>query len=252
MKGVLSLLLVVSSISSAVGQLNFTDKQGRKQGEWQKKYPKSSALEFKGTFKDDKPVGVFTYYYPSTKVKAVIRHSENALRSEAFFYHDNGELMTYGIYRNMKKDSIWLNFGPSGRISFKESYKNDVLDGIKTVYFISEDINNKSSKVASIVNYRNGKLDGEFKEYFDFGGTKTVGQYSQDKKIGIWQEYHPNGQKMAMTRYKDGLRHGWCTANDESGKEVSRLYFFYGKLKQGRDLELLMKQMKEKGVNPNE
>jgi antitoxin component YwqK of YwqJK toxin-antitoxin module len=252
MKVVLSIILLVFTFSTAIAQLNFTDKQGRKQGVWQKTYPKSTALEYKGTFKDDKPVGVFTFYYPSTKVKAVIRHSDNAVRSEAFFYHENGELMTYGIYRNMKKDSVWLNFGPSGRISFKETYKNDILDGPKIVYFISEDINNKSSKISSISNYKNGKLDGEFKEYFDFGGTKTIGQYAMDKKVGIWQEYHPNGQKMAMTRYKEGIKHGWCTANDESGKEVSRLYFFRGKLQQGKDLEFIMKQMKEKGVNPND
>jgi antitoxin component YwqK of YwqJK toxin-antitoxin module len=252
MKGIVGLLCIVFALPSVFAQLNFTDKQGRKQGNWQKTYPKSSALEFKGAFKDDKPTGVFTFYYPSTKVKAVVRHSDKEARSEAFFYHENGELMTYGVYRNMKKDSVWLNFGPSGRISFKESYKNDILDGAKVVYFVSEDLNNKSSKISSMSNYKNGQLDGELKEYFDFGGTKTTGQYTADKKVGIWQEYHPNGQKMAFTRYKNGTKHGWCMAFDESGKEVSKVYFFYGKQKTGKDLEFLMKQMKEKGVNPNE
>jgi antitoxin component YwqK of YwqJK toxin-antitoxin module len=229
MKGIVGLLCIVFALPSVFAQLNFTDKQGRKQGNWQKTYPKSSALEFKGAFNGDKEA-----------------------RSEAFFYHENGELMTYGVYRNMKKDSVWLNFGPSGRISFKESYKNDILDGAKVVYFVSEDLNNKSSKISSMSNYKNGQLDGELKEYFDFGGTKTIGQYTADKKVGIWQEYHPNGQKMAFTRYKNGAKHGWCMAFDESGKEVSKVYFFYGKQKTGKDLEFLMKQMKEKGVNPNE
>jgi antitoxin component YwqK of YwqJK toxin-antitoxin module len=250
-KWIIGLMIFVGSILNVNAQ-NITDKQGRKQGAWQKTYPKSKALEYKGTFKDNKPVGVFTYFYPSTKVKAVIRHSETTNQSEAFFYHDNGELMTYGIYQNLKKDSVWLNFGPTGRISYKESYKNDILDGLKTIYFISEDINNKSSKISSMLNYKNGQLDGEFRELFDFGGKKIVGQYKEDEKVGIWEEFHPNGQKQALTRYKNGVRHGWCFAYNEAGKEVNKVYYFNGKRTEGKDLEFLFKQMKAKGVNPNE
>ncbi|MFA7275068.1 MAG: hypothetical protein WC044_14455 [Crocinitomicaceae bacterium] len=252
MKWILFLLPILFFVTEVNGQINQKDKQGKKQGVWQKNYPKSTAIEYKGQFKNDVPVGVFTYYYPSTKVKAVIKHGENTSRSEAYFYHESGVLMTFGIYQNMKKDSVWLNFGPSGRISYKETYKNDILDGLKTVYFISENLEDRSSKISSLLMYKAGKLNGEFKEYFDFGQVKTTGTYQDDKKVGIWEQYHPNGKKMAFTRYKDGLRHGWCQAFDESGKEVSKLYYFHGKLKQGKDLELLMKQMKEKGVNPNE
>ncbi len=251
-KWIACILICLIFVSKGIAQVNVTDKQGRKQGDWQKTYPKSSALEYKGTFKDNKPVGVFTYFYPSTKIKAVIKHNENSSRSEAFFYHENGVLMTYGIYQNMKKDSVWLNFGPSGRISFKETYKNDILHGPKIVYFISEDLNNKSSKVSSTLFYENGKLNGDYREFFDFGGKKVVGHFVDDKRVGIWEEYQVNGQKMALTRYKSGVRHGWCFAYDEAGKEVSKAYYFYGKRKEGKDLEFLMKQMKEKGVNPNE
>lgn len=252
MKWILVVLPMLFFVSKAIGQINQKDKQGKKQGVWQKNYPKSSALEYKGQFKNDKPVGVFTYYYPSTKVKAVIKHGENTSRSEAYFYHENGVLMSFGIYQNMKKDSVWLNFGPSGRISYKETYKNDVLDGLKTVYFISENLEDRSSKISALSMYKAGKLNGEFKEYFDSGQVKTTGTFQEDKKVGIWEQFHPNGKKMSLTRYKDGQRHGWCQAFDETGKEVSKLYYFHGKLKQGKDLELLMRQMKEKGLNPNE
>ena len=94
---------------------------------WQKSYPKSTAFEYKGQFKDDKPVGTFTYYYPSTKVKAVIKHDEKTGRSAALMYHESGVLFARGIYKNQLKDSVWDYFGPSGRLSKKETYLKDQL-----------------------------------------------------------------------------------------------------------------------------
>ena len=37
-----------------------------------------TALQYKGTFVNDKPVGQFWYYYPTSEVRAIIEHiSEN-------------------------------------------------------------------------------------------------------------------------------------------------------------------------------
>jgi hypothetical protein len=41
----------------SMAQLNQTDAKGRKQGEWAKTYPKSRVYQYKGQFKDDKPIG---------------------------------------------------------------------------------------------------------------------------------------------------------------------------------------------------
>ncbi|MDB9806089.1 hypothetical protein OAB73_00750 [Crocinitomicaceae bacterium] len=231
---------------------NTTDAKGRKQGPWQKTYPKSKALEYSGTFKDDKPVGKFIYYYPSTKLKAVIIHGESDNRSEAFFYHENGEVLSYGIYKNMKKDSVWLNFGPSGRISYKETYSQGILNGIKVIYFVPEELSDKSIRIMAQMTYVDGKLEGEYTELFDIGIVKVKGNYLNNKRHGEWSEYQPNGKLLSFSRYKNGVKHGWCTAHDETGKEVNKVYFFNGTMKTGRDLKLLMKQMKEKGINPNE
>ncbi len=232
-------------------QKNRTDEKGRKQGDWVKTFPGSRAILYKGQFKNDLPVGTFTYYYPSTKVKAIIKHDEETKRSVGYFYHENGELMTFGKYLNYKKDSLWFNFGPSGRISFTDSYKADSLHGVKTVYFVSENINDKSERKSRVMHYNNGKLDGDYKEWFDFGGVRTIGQYKDNKKVGYWIDYQPTGKMLAKTHYKNGIRHGWCYAYDKDGKEVNKVYYFLGELKEGKDLEFIMKQMKEKGINPN-
>jgi len=233
-----------------IGQ-NQVDAKGRKQGPWSKTYPKSKVYEYKGQFKDNKPVGTFTYFYASTKVKAIIKHDESSTRSVAYFYHENGNLMSAGIYRDLKKDSVWMNFLPSGRLSTSETFMNDLLHGKKIIYFVPEDVNDKSRFVSGAFNYENGKLKGEAIEYFDTGVTRSKGSYEMDKKVGVWDYFHPNGKKMIMERYKNGIRHGWQFAYDETGKEVGKSYYYYGQKKEGKELEHLMKQMKAKGISPN-
>ncbi len=241
-------LCVFSFLAQPVNQ---TDSKGRKQGTWQKTYPDSRVFQYKGQFKDDKPVGTFSYFYPSAKVKAVVKHTEGSPRSVAFFYHENGKLMSAGIYMNGEKDSVWNNYAPSGRLSFKESFKNGQLSGQKTVYYLSEDPSDNSERVSAVMNYSNGKLNGSYKEYYDFGGVRKEGIYVDDKKDGIWKTYFPNGKMMFLERFKKGIQHGWSFGYDEQGNEVGRKYFYYGKNLTGKELEFKMKQLKELGVDPN-
>jgi antitoxin component YwqK of YwqJK toxin-antitoxin module len=237
--------------SSIYAQKNQVDTKGRKQGAWEKNYPNSKAFEYKGQFKDDKPVGTFTYYYPSTKVKAIIKHDDKTGRSEAFMYHEGGVLMAHGIYRNQKKDSIWSQFGPSGRISFKETYKDGVLDGKMTVYYVPEDLNDRSEKIAKICFYKAGKLEGEAIEYFDYGTVKSKTNYLNGEKHGLCISNHANGQPMIYERFKFGVRNGFFQAFDESGKEIGIRYYRYGSLLEGETLQKWLDECKAKGKDPN-
>ena len=230
---------------------NQVDAQGRKQGVWEKTYPKSLAYEYKGQFKDDKPVGTFTYFYPSTKLKAVIKHNEKTGRSETYMYHESGVLMAYGIYRNQKKDSVWTQYGPGGKLSSRETYKNGILEGKFTIYYIPEDPDGKMQNIAKTGNYKNGKLNGEIIEYFDYGTVKTKFMYLDGTKHGLCVSNHSNGQTMMHERFKYGIKHGYFQAFDESGKEIGRKYYRNGSLLEGEVLDKWLQECKTKGVNPN-
>jgi antitoxin component YwqK of YwqJK toxin-antitoxin module len=242
------LLLTISLFGAA--QVNQKDAKGRKQGTWEKKYPKMSTYEYKGQFKDDKPVGTFTYYYQTGKVKAKIVHGANG-RSAATMYHESGEISARGIYRNQLKDSVWDYFGPSGRQSLKETYSNDKLNGKSTVYYVPEDAGDNRLMVARETMYVNDVLNGPVKEYYEGGALKVSGNYTNGEKNGLFVTNHPNGRKMIEERYKGGFRHGWCATFDPMGKEIGRKYFYHGKELQGAELERKMKEMKELGINPN-
>lgn len=234
------LLIAVQGISQ-----NVIDANGKKQGQWSKLYPGTRVYQYKGQFKDDKPVGTFMYYYQSSKLKAIVKHIEGSNRSEAQFYHDNGVIMSKGIYLDLKKDSVWSNFGPSGRLSNKETYKADVLNGKKTIFFVSEDPNDKSQIVSSISNYKDGVLEGEFVEYFDGGSIKEKGNYLNGKKSGFWMKYSITGSIMIEESFKEGLRNGWTKSFDESGKEVGKQYYLQGRVIKGKELEVRLNQIKK-------
>ena len=234
------LLITVQGISQ-----NVIDANGKKQGQWSKLYPGTRVYQYKGQFKDDKPVGTFMYYYQSSKLKAIVKHIEGSNRSEAQFYHDNGVIMSKGIYLDLKKDSVWSNFGPTGRLSNKETYKLDVLNGKKTIFFVPEDPYDKSQIVSSISNYKEGVLEGEFVEYFDGGSIKEKGNYLNGKKSGFWMKYSITGSIMIEECFKEGLRNGWTKSFDESGKEVGKQYYIQGRVIKGKELEVRLNQIKK-------
>lgn len=232
-------------------QENKVDGQGRKQGEWVKYYERSNVPKYTGQFKDDKPVGKFIYYYPSSKIKGIVIHDENSPRSEAYFYHENKNLLAFGIYQNQQKDSVWTHYGPSGRISFKETYKNDVLHGKRITYYVPELIHDKTVEVMREAIYENGRLQGPVVEYFPGGVKKLEGTYDEGRFDGVAKRYHPNGELMIFERWKNRVKHGWWVAYDETGKETGRTYYYEGSKVEGKELKDMMARFKEKGINPN-
>ncbi|MDX2360244.1 MAG: hypothetical protein QNK23_05530 [Crocinitomicaceae bacterium] len=250
MKFKLSFLFCLSMLV-AQAQPNQVDSQGRKQGEWGKIYPGTRVYMYKGQFKNDKPIGKFTYFYKSSKVKAVVEHDDNSNRSVAYYYHENGAFMSHGIYLNQLKDSIWVNFGPSERLSNTETYSRGELHGKKVIYFIPEDPSNKSQIPSEVMMYANGVLSGEYKAYHRNLKVKTTGSYVDNKKHGVWMEYDLEGKKYSMTRFKNGIRHGWSIIYNASGNEYLRQYYYYGKPLSGDALKEKMKQLKELGLSPN-
>jgi len=231
---------------------NKLDAQGRKQGPWSKTYPGSRFFIYKGQFVDDLPTGIFYYYYPSGKKQAIIDHGARAERSVATYFSEEGKKMSYGIFRNQKKDSVWVYYSQIGTVSYTESYKDGLLDGPTTVYYFPESKNSKVQPVSSITNFSKGLLNGDYIEYFDTGELEIKGKYLEGEKDGVWEQYHTNGKVMSQSRYKKGIRHGYQYAYDPNGKKISEQYYFQGKKLTGKALTAKLAELKKKGIDPNQ
>lgn len=245
-------IFLITVYSSLFSQINQLDSKGRKQGNWQKNYPKSDVLQYKGQFKDDKPVGTFTYFYPSGPIKATIEHYPDGHHARAFFYFENKMLMTEGFYFNQKKDSTWVNYNEEGLVLGVESFKNDKLNGKKVIYYLEGQIETEKLNPLSVASYTNDTLDGDYKEYFSTGKLKLIGKYENGKLVGEWKEYYPNGSIFKISKYKDNQMHGWSFTYTKDGEENGKFLYQYGEKLTGKELENFLKLCEKKGIDPNQ
>src|SRR5690606_2654743 len=132
------------------------------------------------------------------------------------FYHDDGKsIASHGIYKNGKKDSVWTNFVSSGHYSSEETFKDDVLNGKKTIFYGQEVTIEKVKLVLREDNYVNGRLNGSFVEYFPDGILKAEGMYKDGVLDGKVMRYHPNGKPLFEERWKNRKKHGIWKTFDE-------------------------------------
>ena len=76
-----------------------TDASGKKQGYWRKKDDKSNKLIYEGLFKDNKPQGIFKYYYPHDTIKAIMNFKQDGKIAYSTMFHPSGKKMAYGNNR---------------------------------------------------------------------------------------------------------------------------------------------------------
>lgn len=226
MKLIVFTLLFLGSISS-FAQQNQVDSKGRKQGEWVKLYPNSRIAEYKGTFIDGKPTGVFNYYAKDGGLKMIANHDPKTGRSTVYYYHDNNTIKCFGIYKNMKKDSIWTYYSNTRVVSKRESYKNDLLDGVTYNYYVNNLTTGAPSKIVQETPYKLGKQDGVEKEYFLDGSLKREASYKNGKLMGSYKLYTPGGNLESEAFYYENQLHGFAYVIVNGKREYS--YYIYGK-----------------------
>lgn len=250
MKSLGVVFLFIASFSFA--QINQVDAKGWKQGLWYKNYPGTKIHIYEGTFKDDKPVGIFKYYYESGALKAVVDNKPNSKLSMVKMYFENEALMSEGCYWEQKKDSIWINYNERGELVSAESYVNDKLNGKKIIYYLNDQLEAGKMNVLSITNYVDDVRQGTFKEFYPTGKLKMTGEYLNGERIGEWIDYYNTGQVMSRVRYKRDLLHGWAYFYDKNGTQLSKTMWRDGFKLEGKDLDAFLKRCQDKKLDPNQ
>lgn len=203
--------------------LNITDKQGRKQGHWIKKYP-NEAVMYDGYFKDDHPVGEMKRYDENKALKSVLVYSQDGKKAVATIYHPNGYISAKGNYAEQKKEGKWqfysaylngyliseeyykanlknglsLKFYSDSTIAEKITYVNDLKHGEWTEYYPSAAVRLKSY-------YHNGRLNGKFEVWFENGAIEYSGQYKNDSRDGEWVIFRNDGTIKYKLTYVLGI-----------------------------------------------
>lgn len=220
--------LLFSLLTNAQTQ---TDANGKKQGYWRKKDEKTNKLIYEGLFKDDKPQGVFKYYYPHDTIKAIMNFKQDGKIAYSTMFHPTGKKMAYGKYIGEDKDSVWSYFDEKAVLISKENYVKGKKDGMEYVYF-------PDGVVSEERKYKMGKMDGPFKLYYDKNLIKSEGVYLNGQLEGKNVFYFPNGVTAAVGYYKNGYKTGPWVYRDKTGKvKEKELYKAGGKLATAKETE---------------
>lgn len=236
---IITLLLVTFNLISQA-----TDAAGKKQGYWKKTEEKTGKLIYEGMFKDDKPQGVFKYYYPFDSVKAIIDFKQDGKFAYAKLFHPTGKIMARGKYTGESiKDSVWLFYDEMGVLMSKEKYVNGKKEGKAFVYYAN-------GKIAEEKNYKMDLQHGAVKQYYDGTKVKSEATFVNGLQEGKSVFYYPNGVAAASGFFKNGFKNGAWIYKEQDGKISEKELYENGKLADKKKTDEFFSKNKVKGTTP--
>ena len=236
------IIAIILTACFAFGQ-NVTDAAGKKQGYWKKPAPEAGKIIFEGLFKDDKPQGVFKYYYPFDSVKAIMDFRQDGKIAYAKLFHPSGKMMAKGKYISEIKDSVWIYFDEAGIKISKDIYVGGKKNGTSLVYL-------PDGKVAEERNYKMDIQTGAFKQYYDGKLIKGEGTYVNGLLEGKNTYYYPNGIQAASGFYKNGQKTGAWIYKEKDGKIKEKELYIDGKLADKKKTEEFFSKNKVQETAP--
>jgi antitoxin component YwqK of YwqJK toxin-antitoxin module len=112
-------------------------------------------------------------------------------------YYPNGKNQEEGFYKNDKRHGAAKWFFEDGKISLEYNYVDGKLEGLQRSF-------HKNGNLNSETNYRDNLMNGKHIEYFEDGQkVKIKGEYLNDKKNGVWQEFDENEKLIKSERWKE-------------------------------------------------
>lgn len=71
----------------------------------------------------------------------------------------------------------------------------------------------------SVIEVKDGKMDGEAKYYFDSGKLMETGMFANGLKSGKWVRYNESGMMTGFAFYREGKKDGTWLVFDDKGKK---------------------------------
>lgn len=214
-------------------QLNHTDSKGLKQGPW-KTYYGNQKLKSEGSYKNNRPLGMFKLYFSNGSLKAEMDYKEDMKTCAAVLYDSLGKKMAEGIYIDRKKEGEWKYFSEeTGTLRSTETFKADVLNGPYKVFY--RDTANTGAIMEEGM-YVNGLKEGQVKQYYSDGKPHSTFTYKAGIASGPVMFYYPSGAKQVQGSHdEEGRRHGLWIRYDEKGVPKDKLEYRHGSAK-GKDM----------------
>jgi antitoxin component YwqK of YwqJK toxin-antitoxin module len=163
----------------AQSSINQLDKNGKRHGAW-KKFYNNQRIRYQGEFNHGKEIGIFKYYSAASSDFPIVVKEYNAEDSIAnvFFYTETGLLLSKGKMLGKRRVGKWLFYHEDGK------------------------------SVMSVENYKDGKLEGEFKTFYKTGKPTEIAYYKDGLLDSVYKKYSIKGFLYQHFSYKNGKMNG--------------------------------------------
>ncbi len=190
-----------------------------------------------------------TFFFSILIFFACNAYKENrmTLKKIESFNEAAGLIEKYTVDEQNRKQGWCEGYSKDGKLFEKAFYKNDTLDGERTLYY-------ENGKPESVEHYKNGIHEGSYQHFFEDGTLQLEGNYKDDKMCCEWKAYYPTSELKEIVTFKDNEENGPFTEYYKNGNLKTRGTYLNGDNEDGL-LELfdesgkLIKKMKcVKGV----
>lgn len=193
-------ILLVGFNSLSQEKINQLDEKGNKHGLWKGVYEDTKYLKYEGEFKNGKEVGVFTFY-DNTKVKKIVATRD--------FSAKDGSCYTI-VFNGKHKVS-------EGKLV------NKIHEGEWKFYHL------RSDTIMNLENYKNGKLHGIKKVFYNTGLIAEETTYVDGIKHGPYKKVAENGVVLEETNFKNGELNGSAVFREAAGGKYTEGQYKNGK-----------------------
>lgn len=182
----------------------------------QKIYYDNGQLGEETMFKRGVKHGVWKKFFENGKPWVDANYVDGNVDGKFVMYRGDGKLRTRGTYILGIKTGVWLNYNENGSVYTQDVYNNGVLKTTK--YENGEFTDYYDNEIPkSIYNYKGGKREGEFKEFYNAGEwvrEETPGKMGGPDEI---MEHLVGTQVKMKGWYHDDKLNGKVTYFNEDG-----------------------------------
>lgn len=219
-------------------KINRKDNNGMKQGDWKEFYP-SGGIKVEKSFKDDLLHGYYKEYDQKGKLALTMLYENGAIVKSNVEdqpdieiikkYDQAGKLIYSGPYRNKVPVGIHRDYGADGKVINAKIYNDN---GLLMSEGIVDDAGNSNGKWKDL--YPSGKIlaDGQYTDnrrtglwkFYDEASEKVeqTGYYNNGRPDGIWKWYYENGNLLREEEYFQGKRDGSYTEYSKTGEIIAQ------------------------------
>ena len=185
---------------------------GLKDGLWET-YREDGTIFSIGNFKNDFQDGSWKFFHRTGNISSEGIYKNGFEIDQWIFYYEEGQLDEIGSYSFGLKNGLWGRFHMDGTLKLEETYNLGRLINV-TDYYLSD---------GSIVN--SGSLkdgNGEFLDYYDNGSLFSISNYKDGYLNGVYKEFHLNGKESIVGNYNKNTRVGYWYTFSKRGLEINK------------------------------